>query len=174
MNLRPLLLPALAGSLLLFCSQAPLIEREANRVVLVELLPVYRDMVDATRARKTMLELPIHSTGIDPSRLPLQLSLTPTDPSVDTITTLRLVAIIFEDSVPYYSFLMGTTFYSPMTVRAIIGDSMGIPFNCRLGMEFDTLLTTPVTGLNINRTGIAVSVQNLEPKLSFRQRLNGG
>ncbi|MGB9742222.1 MAG: hypothetical protein ACPL0F_03570 [bacterium] len=126
--------------------------------------PVYRDMIDAARARKTVLEMMIDHWAIDSASLTIELKLTPTDSSIDTLTTLRLVAIVFEDSVPYYSFLIGDTFYSPMTVRQVIGDSFGLPFTCRFGQDWDTVLTTPVTGYNINRVGIVVSVQNLETR----------
>ncbi|MEN9979198.1 MAG: hypothetical protein ABIK38_02505 [candidate division WOR-3 bacterium] len=123
--------------------------------------PVYRDMIDAARTRKTMLEMRIDSAVIDSSRLTVRLVITPTDSSADTITTLRLVAIAFEDSIPYYSVLRADTFYSPMTVRTVIGDSFGIPLRVRFGQDFDTVLSTPVPDWNPNRTGIAVTVQNL-------------
>jgi|YNPBryantNP2012_1023418.scaffolds.fasta_scaffold00013_47 hypothetical protein len=123
--------------------------------------PVYRDIIDAARARKTILELKIDSCHIDSAFLNVRLTLSPTDSSIDTLTALRLVAIVFEDSIPYYSFLIGDTFYSPMTVRQIIGDSFGIPIRCRFGQNWDTVLACQVTGYNVNRTGVAVSVQNL-------------
>ncbi len=123
--------------------------------------PVYRDMIDAARTRKTMLEMRIDSAAIDSSRLTVRLMITPTDSSADTITTLRLVAIVFEDSIPYYSVLRADTFYSPMTVRTVIGDSFGIPLRVRFGQDFDTVLSTPVPDWNPNRTGIVVTVQNL-------------
>ncbi|MCX7732926.1 MAG: hypothetical protein N2248_07190 [candidate division WOR-3 bacterium] len=122
--------------------------------------PVYRDMIDAARTRKTMLEMRIDSAAIDSSRLTVRLVITPTDSSADTITTLRLVAIVFEDSIPYYSILRADTFYSPMTVRTVIGDSFGIPLRLRFGQDYDTVLSTPVPDWNPNRTGIAVTVQN--------------
>lgn len=130
--------------------------------------PVYRDMVDASRARKTMLEMRIDSAAIDSSRLTVRLIITPTDSSADTITSLRLVAIVFEDSVPYYSVLRTDTFYSPMTVRTVIGDSFGIPLRVRFGQDFDTVLSTPVPDWNPNHTGIAVTVQNLANRTALQ------
>jgi hypothetical protein len=126
--------------------------------------PVYRDMVDAARARKTVLEMVIDSCAIDSTTLTLRLKFTPTDSSIDTMTALRLVAIVFEDSVPYYSFLIGDTFYAPMTARKVIGDSFGIPFACQFGQDRDTILTTTITDYNINRIGVAVAVQDLSTR----------
>jgi len=124
--------------------------------------PIYRNMIDGARAQQTFLEMTIDSstTGIEPALLHLGIRITPTDSSVDTMTTLRLVAIVYEDGVPYYSMLRGDTVFSPMTVRQVIGDSFGIPIRLKFGQNFDTLLTTPVSDYNIDRVGVVVSVQN--------------
>ncbi|MEO0004473.1 MAG: hypothetical protein ABIK49_00525 [candidate division WOR-3 bacterium] len=128
--------------------------------------PVYKDMIDAARSRKSWLEMVIDSTSttIDSATLQIRISITPTDSVIDTVTSLRLVAIVYEDSVPYYSFLVGDTTYSPMTVRQVIGDSFGIPINLRFGQDFDTLLATSVSGYNPDRVGVVVSVQDFATK----------
>ncbi|MGQ9707384.1 MAG: hypothetical protein ACUVUR_00715 [bacterium] len=127
---------------------------------------VYRDMVDAARSRTTWLEMAIDSlaTKIDSAFLQVRICITPTDSVVDTITTLRLVAAVYEDSVPYYSFLIGDTVYAPKALRQVIGDSFGIPFRLKFGQDFDTTLTTRVSGYNLNRVGVVVSVQNYVSK----------
>lgn len=128
--------------------------------------PVYQNMIDAARARKTCLEMALDSTGttVDSTTLRLRVRLTPTDSLIDTITSLRLVAIVFEDSISYYSSFVGDTTYAPMAVRQVIGDSFGIPIAFKFGRDFDTLLTTGVSGYNINRLGVAVSVQDFVTK----------
>jgi hypothetical protein len=128
--------------------------------------PVYRDMIDATRSQPTCLEIEVDSiaTVIDPTVLQLRLRITPTDSVVDTMTSLRLVAIVYEDSLPYYSFLIGDTVYAPMVVRQVVGDSFGIPLHLKFGRDFDTTVVTGVRGYNINRVGVVVSVQDFISK----------
>lgn len=128
--------------------------------------PVYQDMIDAARALKTCLEMAFDSAGttIDSLTLRLGIIITPTDSVIDTLSSLRLVAIVYEDSVPYYSLLQGDTVYSPMTVRKVIGDSFGIPISLKFGQEFDTLLTTGVSNYDINQIGVVVSVQDFATK----------
>ncbi len=135
--------------------------------------PVYRDMIDGARAQKTFLEMSLDSaiTGIDPTLLHLGIRITPTDSSVDTMTTLRLVAVVYEDSVPYYSMLQGDTVFSPRTVRQVIGDSFGIPVRLKFGQDFDTLLVAPVNGYNIEKVGVAVSVQNSVTRAVYQSLL---
>ncbi len=128
--------------------------------------PVYRDMIDAARSRKTFLEMELDSihTSIDSATLRLRVRIIPTDSVIDTMTSLRLVAIVYEDSVPYYSLLIGDTTYAPMTVRQVIGDSFGIPINLKFGEDFDTLLVTNVRDYQKTHVGVAVSVQDLSTK----------
>lgn len=84
--------------------------------------PIYRNMTDGARARKTFLELKLDSTVIDSQRIAIQVHIEPTDSTVNEMTGLRLVAVVYEDSVPYYSLLMGDTVYISRVVRNVVGD----------------------------------------------------
>ncbi len=123
--------------------------------------PVYRNMIDGARARKTFLEMKLDSTVIDSQRVAIQVHIEPTDSTVNAMSGLRLVAVVYEDSVPYYSLLVGDTVYISRVVRNVVGDSFGIPVRLRFGVSYDTLLLAPVLGNNIGRVGVAVSVQDV-------------
>lgn len=121
---------------------------------------IYKDMIDGARAQKSVLEMSLDpaTTRIDSLWLRIGVHITPTDSVVNTMTALRLVAVVYEDSVPY---LPGDTVcYSPMTVRKVVGDSFGIPLQLKFGQDFDTLLTTPVANYATKRVGVAVFVQD--------------
>lgn len=138
--------------------------RRAPQITIVDsFYPIYQSLVDASRAQKTVLEMELDSvqTRIESGYLHVGVHITPTDSVVDTMSTLRLVAVVFEDSVPYYSFLRGETTYARMVVREVIGDSLGVPLQLRFGQDFDTVLTAPVTGYSFGRVGVAVSVQEV-------------
>ncbi|GEM_PF-736500 len=129
---------------------------------------VYRDMIEGARAQKAMMEIRVDSCRIDASRMRVWLHITPTDSSLDTMSSLRLLAVVFEDSVPYYSYLREDTVFSPLTARQVLGDSFGVPVRLKFGQVFDTLLTAEVAGYNINRTGIVVSVQSFATKVVYQ------
>ncbi len=129
---------------------------------------VYRDMIEGARVQKAMMEIMVDSCQIDTNRMRVWIHITPTDSSLDTIGELRLVMVVFEDSVPFYSYLREDTVFSPATVRQVLGNGYGVPVRLRFGQEFDTLLTAEVVGYNINRTGIVVFVQSFATRAVYQ------
>jgi len=123
--------------------------------------PVYRNMTDGARAQKTVLEMKLDSTIVESQRVAIRVRIEPTDSTVDAMTGLRLVAVVYEDSVPYYSLLMGDTVYISRVVRTVVGDSFGVPLRLKFGTGYDTLLWVPYAGYNIDRIGVAVAVQDV-------------
>lgn len=121
--------------------------------------PVYRDMIDGARAVTAVVEMQLDTlrTCSDSQTVSIGIRAVPTDSVVDTMTGLRLVAILFEDSVPYE--MLGDTFYARMVVRSVLNDTFGIPLVLKFGREFDTTLTVPVQGWNVTRLGAAVFLQ---------------
>lgn len=133
--------------------------------------PVYRNMTDGTRARKTFLEIKLDSTRVDGEQVAIRVWIEPTDSTVERVSNLRLVALVYEDSVPYYSLLMGDTVFISRVVRTVVGDSFGVPVNLRFGVSYDTLLRAPVQGWNIDRIGVAVAVQDGATRTVFQSAI---
>lgn len=122
----------------------------------------YHDMVEQARSQKTILEMSLDSaaTRLDSTELSVGVHITPTDSAVDAMASLMLVAVVFEDSAPYYSVLRQDTAYARFCARRVIGDTWGIPLALHLGADFDTVLTTPFGDWNRSRLGAAVFVQD--------------
>ncbi len=141
--------------------------RRSPQVVIPDsFYPLYKSLTDAARAQKTILEIGIDSltTTIDSAGLRIGVHITPTDSAVDTMKSLRLVAVVYEDSLPYYSLAQGDTVYSSTTVRQIVGGGFGIPLELKFGGDFDTILHTAASRYNITRVGAAVFVQDFETR----------
>lgn len=122
--------------------------------------PVYRDMIDGARSVPAVLEMRLDSlrTWVDSQMATVGLAVSPTDSIVDTMTGLRLVAVILEDSVPYE--MLGDTLYARMAARAVLTDTFGIPLTLKFGRDFDTTLTVPVQEWNVTRLGVAAFLQD--------------
>jgi len=129
-------------------------------------LVVYRDQFTGARAHNTVIELRLDSatTTIDSQQVRIGVQIHPTDTTVDRMTNLSLVGIVYEDSVPYYSLLHGDTVHAPLVVRAVIADTWGVPIQLRFGTDFDTVLTTAVRGWNISHVGVAAFIQDTASK----------
>jgi hypothetical protein len=123
---------------------------------------VYDDMIAGARSDSAVLEMSLDSvsTRVDSTELSIGVHITPTDSAVDAMDGLMLVAVVFEDSAPYYSVLRQDTAYVPFCARRVIGESWGIPLTLRFGTDFDTVLTTPLGNWNRSRLGVAVFVQD--------------
>lgn len=126
--------------------------------------PVYRDMIDGARSRPTSVEMELDTalTRADSQQVTLALRIVPTDSSLDTAGNLRLVAVVYEDSVPYD--FMGDTLYARLVTRAVVADTFGIPLALKFGQEFETTLVVPVQGWSPARLGSAVFVQDRASK----------
>lgn len=122
--------------------------------------PVYRDMIEGARSHPTFLEVAVESGAADTNGVALRVRIEPTDSVVDTMRNLRLVAVVYEDSVGYYSMLRGDTVYVPRVVRAVVGDSAGLPLRLRFGAVCDTLVYLPGRGWRLDHLGCAVAVQD--------------
>ncbi|MGQ9677897.1 MAG: hypothetical protein ACUVUD_01265 [bacterium] len=121
---------------------------------------VYQNMTDGARARKTFLDIKLDSTAVDREQVAIRVRIESTDSTVERMSDLRLVALIYEDSVPYYSLLRGDTVFISRVVRTVVGDGFGVPVHLIFGVSYDTLLLVPIQGWNIDRVGVAVAVQD--------------
>jgi hypothetical protein len=123
---------------------------------------VYDNMVGQARSLTTAMEMSLDSTTtrVDSTELSIGVHITPTDSAVNTLSGLMLVAVIFEDSAPYYSFLQQDTAYVPYCVRSVIGDTWGVPLDLSFGEDYDTVLTAPLGTWNRAHLGAAVFVQD--------------
>lgn len=124
---------------------------------------VYDGMVGQARSLTTVLEMSLDTaaTRLDSTELSVGVHITPTDSAVNTMSSLMLVAVIYEDSVPYISLLGGDTAYVRFCARHVIGDTWGIPVTLRLGTDYDTVLTTPLDPVwNRSRLAAAIFVQD--------------
>jgi hypothetical protein len=122
----------------------------------------YDSMVRHARSLTTVLELSLDSaaTRLDSTELSIGVHITPTDSAVDSMAGLALVAVIYEDSVPYFSEYHGDTAYIRFCARQAIGGTWGIPLTLRLGTDYDTVLTAPLGAWNRSHLGAAVFVQD--------------
>ncbi len=122
--------------------------------------PVYRDMIDGARSVPAVVEMRLDSlrTRVDSQVAVIGLAVNPTDSAVDTMTGLRLVTVVFEDSVPYE--MLGDTFYARMVARAVLADTFGIPLTLKFGREFDTTLRVPAREWNVERLGVVAFLQD--------------
>lgn len=122
---------------------------------------VYDNMIGQARSLTTVLEMSLDSatTRLDSTELSIGVRITPTDSAVDTMSSLMLVAVVYEDSVPYVS-MLGDTAYARFCARCVIGDTWGVPLTLRLGTDYDTVLTTPLGAWNRSHLGAAVFVQD--------------
>jgi len=109
-----------------------------------------------------MLEVSLDTatTGLDSTQLRIGVHITPTDSAVDAMGSLMLVAVVYEDSAPYYSMLRQDTAYVRFCARCVIGDTWGVPLSLRFGTDYDTVLTTPLGDWNRSRLGAVVFVQD--------------
>jgi len=123
---------------------------------------IYDNMVGQARALTTVLEMSLDSatTRLDSTELSIGVHVTPTDSVVDRMNGLMLVAVVYEDSAPYYSMLRQDTAYARYCARRVIGDTWGIPLALRFGVNYDTVLTTPLGAWNRPHLGVAVFVQD--------------
>lgn len=123
---------------------------------------VYRDFVDLARSRATVLEMSLDpaTTVLDSATMGIGVHITPTDSSLDAARGLMLVAVVVEDSAPYYSPLRGDTAYARFCARKVVGDTWGIPVSLKFGTDFDTVLTTSIGSWRPERLGVAVFVQD--------------
>jgi hypothetical protein len=119
-------------------------------------------MIGQARSRSTFLELTLDSatTGVDSTRLSVGVRIVPTDSTVDAMSSLMLVAVVFEDSVPYRSLVGGDTAYARFCARAVIGDTWGTPLTLQFGTDYDTVLSAPVGNWSLSHLGVAVFVQD--------------
>jgi hypothetical protein len=124
--------------------------------------PVYNDMIIGARSDSTVLELSLDSvtTRLDSTELSIGVHITPTDSTVNAMGGLMLVAVVYEDSAPFYSLLRQDTAYARFCVRCVVGDTWGVPLTLRLGTDYDTVLTTPLGAWNRAHLGAAVFVQD--------------
>lgn len=125
---------------------------------------VYRDMIDGARSRKTVLEMALDTalTKADSAQVSLGVRVEPTDSAVDQLSHLTLVAVIFEDSLPYE--FLGDTVHAWRVVRRVFSDTWGIPVNLRFGVPFETTLVAPNPGWRPAHVGVAAFVQDRESK----------
>ena len=124
---------------------------------------VYDNMVGQARALTTVLEMSLDSaaTRLDSTELSIGVHITPTDSAVNAMSSLMLVAVIYEDSVPYISLLSGDTVYARFCARHVVGDTWGMPVTLSLGTDYDTVLATPLDPVwNRSRLAAAVFVQD--------------
>lgn len=121
---------------------------------------VYNSMIVQARSRTTILEMSLDSTAtrLDSSELRLGVHITPTDSAANAMNGLMLVAVVYEDSVPYIS--LGHQAYARFCARTVIGDTWGVPVTLRFGTDYDTVLTTPVGSWNPSHIGAAIFVQD--------------
>jgi hypothetical protein len=104
---------------------------------------VFADMADGARSQRTVLEMSLDTllTHADSAQVQIGIRITPTDSALDRMAGLRLVTVLFQDSVPYDQF--GDTLYARSVVRRVIGDTWGVPVQLSFGTEFDTMIATP-------------------------------
>jgi len=123
---------------------------------------VYDNMVGQARSLTTAMEMSLDSatTRLGTTELSIGVHITPTNAAVDTMSGLMLVAVVYEDSAPYYSMLRQDTAYVRYCARRVIGDTWGVPLKLSFGQEYDTVLTTPLGAWNRSHLGAAVFVQD--------------
>ena len=123
---------------------------------------VYRDFVDLARSSPTVLEMSLDSatTTLDSTTMSVGVHITPTDSTLDAARGLMLVAVVFEDSAPYYSSLRNDTAYARFCAREVIGDTWGVPVSFKFGTDFDTVLTASIGSWRPEHLGVAVFVQD--------------
>jgi len=126
--------------------------------------PVYRDMIDGARAQTTVLELALDTalTRADSAQVSIGVRIEPTDSVVDAMAQLALVAVVFEDSVPYE--FLGDTLPAWNVVRRVLSDTWGIPVSLRFGVPFETTLVVPNSGWRPKLVGAAAFVQDTATK----------
>lgn len=126
--------------------------------------PVYRDMIDGARSRRTVLEMVLDTalTKADSAQVSIGVRIEPTDSVVDEMAHLALVAVVFEDSVPYEC--LGDTLYAWRVVRRVLSDTWGIPVSLRFGTAFETTLVAPNPGWRPGLIGVAAFVQDTASK----------
>ncbi len=127
----------------------------------------YRDMIDGARAQPTVLEMWLDSavTAIEPPVVRVGIHLFPQDTAADRMENLVLVAVLFEDSIPYESGIhQGDTAYARMVVRNVIADTWGIPVTLEYGVEFDTTFEAALGDWRQDKLGVAAFVQDTATK----------
>ncbi len=123
---------------------------------------VYRNMAGQARSISSILEMSLDTvtTKLDSTELHIGVHITPTDSAVDRLSTLMLAAVIYEDSVPFYSPISGDTLYARTCGRCVIGDTWGVPLKLHFGTDYDTVLSTPLGAWNPSHLGAVVLVQD--------------
>jgi len=82
----------------------------------------------------------------------------PTDPEVDEMESLMLVAVVFEDSVAHAG-LSDSIAYAPIA-RDIAGGPWGVPVSFTFPNGFDTTLSFELGNWREDYLGVAVFVQD--------------
>jgi hypothetical protein len=123
---------------------------------------VYDNMVGQARSLTTVMEMSLDSatTRLDSTGLSIGVHITPTDSAVDAMSGLMLVAVVYEDSAPFFSALRQDTAYVRYCARCVIGDTWGVPLQLSFGQDYDTVLTAPLGAWNRSHLGAAVFVQD--------------
>ncbi len=125
----------------------------------------YDAQITRCRADSTPIEMWLDSTGtvVAPPNVRVRVVVNPTDSVVNSMRNLALVAVVYEDSVPYEQ-LPGDTVHVRFVARAVVGDTWGIPLSLRLGQEFDTTLAVTLGQWRTGYLGVAAFVQDTANK----------
>jgi hypothetical protein len=122
---------------------------------------IFANMADGARSQPTVLEMSLDTllTSADSAQVQIGVHITPTDSVVDRMSGLRLVTVLFQDSVPYDQF--GDTLYLRGVVRCVVGDTWGVPVHLTFGAGYDTTIVAPTaTGWQPRLLGVAAFVQD--------------
>ncbi len=86
----------------------------------------------------------------------------PTDPQVDEMKSLMLVAVVFEDSIAHPGFTDSIA-YAPIA-RDVAGGPWGVPVSFTFPNGFDTTFSIELGNWHEDYLGVAVFVQDTATK----------
>jgi hypothetical protein len=125
----------------------------------------FRNRIEGARSRESLLEMPGDSLTariLTDGTAEVGVYIRPTDPQVDEMRSLMLVAVMFEDSVSHRA-VGGDTAYVPIA-REVAGGPWGVPVGFEFPQAFDTTFNIELGNWRDDYLGIAVFVQDTATK----------
>jgi hypothetical protein len=125
----------------------------------------FRNRIEGARSKESLLEMPGDSltAEITTDRMAqVSVHIRPTDPQVDEMGTLMLVAVMYEDSIAHRGF-SDSIAYAPIA-RDVAGGPWGVPVHFTFPNGFDTTLSVELGNWREDYLGVAVFVQDTATK----------
>ena len=125
----------------------------------------FSNRIEGARSKESLLEMPVDSLTADIATggaASIGVHIRPTDPQVDEMGSLMLVAVLFEDSVAHEA-VGGDTAYVPIA-REVAGGPWGVPVVFEFPTPLDATFNIELGSWREDYLGIAVFVQDTATK----------